>query len=236
MNPILTPVGLMAGRRRPRRIGHVLVTIEDLLILAWQVPMADLRRLLPVGLEPLARNGHGLFSALVFRNRRLRPAVPGFPSWSCVQLNLRSHILDPSTGGSGSVFFHCFMLSQAWLAWLGLWASRIPCQSAPMRLTCNRAGSLTGGGDDGDSSKPVPSVDFQATSDDHSVEIRARKTDHSPFLAADFLDQLTNVHTGYIQDPRSGVLRCWDIWHRRQLLQRRKPVDQGTSRGRVTLG
>src|SRR3989441_11878969 len=99
------PAGDIDRLRRPLRLGHVLVTLEDLLIVTWRVPEADLRRHIPSGFQPVMDAGAGLVSAVLFHNRALRPAVAGFPRMQSFQMNVRAYVRAPRSGEPGSVFF-----------------------------------------------------------------------------------------------------------------------------------
>ena len=134
------PVGAMQGRRRPRRPWHVLVTLEDLVIVTWAPPVDALTRLLPRGLRPWSRDGRGRLSAVLFRNRGLRPVFPGIPRLDCFQMNLRTYVLDAATGRPGAVFFHGLYLSKAWLAGLSSAVFRVPFDWLPLRLSVRRDG------------------------------------------------------------------------------------------------
>src|SRR5262245_7714481 len=50
---IHAPVGDIGRRRKPLRLGHVLMTLEHMLIVTWRVPEAELRRHLPAALQPV---------------------------------------------------------------------------------------------------------------------------------------------------------------------------------------
>lgn len=205
------PVGLMEGQRCPLRVGHVQVTLRDLLILTWHVREAAIRSSLPKGIVPVLHNGQALVSALLFHNHALRPAIFGIPRLRCPQLNLRTYIRDPFSNEPGSVFFHGFYLNPAWFAWISSRVFKIPCGSLPLHLRTTL-------GDRG-------LVSWVAASRDNSVAIRARECPSSRKVDSDLLDLLTNVHTGYAPDQEPGLLRTWRIWHRNQRL-RTMDVDQ----------
>lgn len=198
------PVGFMEGRRRPLRPGHVLVTIEDLLIVTWEVPEAKLRKRLPCGLVPWSRDGSARMSALLFRNRALRPARLGFPRFSCTQMNLRSYILDPRTGEAGSVFFHGLFLGAAWLTHASSLLFRVPFRALPFSLQVERDGNRI--------------RLWEAASADGTLRVAAREMDKANSLDAGTLDLLTNPHTGFFERSGRQDLRAWSIWHRSQTL------------------
>ncbi|HKD12383.1 MAG TPA: DUF2071 domain-containing protein [Thermoanaerobaculia bacterium] len=195
------PVGAMEGRRRPRRPWHVLVTLEDLLIVTWAPPEDALARLLPRDLVPWSRDGRGRLSAVLFRNRALRPAFPGLPRLGCFQMNLRTYVLDPVTGRPGAVFFHGLYLSTAWLSAFSSALFRVPFRWLPLRLSGRRDGAARR---------------WEALSEDGSVAIVAQgETDSLGAPDAEMLDVLTNPHTGFVPDSR-GRLLTWSLWHRNQ--------------------
>jgi uncharacterized protein YqjF (DUF2071 family) len=194
------PNGDIGRRRKPLRLGHVLMTLEHLLIVTWRLPETEVRRHLPPALRPVVEDGSGFVSAVVFRNRALRPAVIEFPSLGMSQMNVRVYVRSPRTGEPGSVFF------------LGLYGTR--------RLLVRVSSRLFG--------LPIHYLAFEVTARDHSggIEWSARAGDgrlaiHAREADADMkeptLDLLTNPHTGYFLDRR-GVLRRWSIWHRPQRL------------------
>jgi uncharacterized protein YqjF (DUF2071 family) len=196
------PVGAMQGRRRPRRPWHVLVTLEDLLIVTWEVPEDALRRLMPSPLLPWTRQGWGRLSAVLFRNRRLRPALPGMPRLNCFQMNLRTYVLDPATGRPGAVFFHRLLLSKRWLSVFSSAVFRVPFGYLPLQLSVSRDGDATV---------------WEGSSEDGSVSIVAEEETrtNAPAPDAEMLDLLTNPHTGFVPDSR-GNLVTWSLWHRNQ--------------------
>lgn len=194
------PIGLMQGRRRPLRPGHVLVTIEDLLILSWRVPAPRLRAALPGALRPVQVEGSAFVSALLFRNRGLRPAWLGIPRLACTQLNLRSYVVDPRSGRAGSVYFHGFHLGTPWIAWV---ASRL------FGFRCGRLSLEI------DVERDEEGVRWRGVSD-AGVRVTARASHATAEPSAAILDLLTNVHTGYVPGRRAGTLRRWSIWHRNQ--------------------
>jgi len=69
------PVGLMEGRRKRLRPGNVLVSLEDLLIVSWEMPDSTLQKALPAGLLPVSSAGKAFASAVLFRNRGPRFSV-----------------------------------------------------------------------------------------------------------------------------------------------------------------
>lgn len=194
----------MTGRRRPLRLGHVLVTLEDLLILSWRVDAEALRSALPAGLTPLLHGGWPYLSVLMFRNVSLRPAILGFPSLSGPQLNIRSYIVDPVDKRRGSVFFHGFYPQPAWLSWVSARLFATPYGSLPFKLT-TRQGSN--------------GFEWRASSQGDAVSVRAQASADVLDVDDDLLDLLTNVHTGYVGGRGEGVWRTWSIWHRNQTLR-----------------
>jgi uncharacterized protein YqjF (DUF2071 family) len=193
------PLGAIARTRRPLRPGHVLVTLEDLAIVTWTIAEPTLRSHLPVGIRPVIRQGHAFVSAVLFRNRALRPAVFGVPRMDSCQMNLRSYIFDPISGGPDSLFFHGLYLSRRWLARMSSWLFGVPFQHLPLTIRARV---------DGDHIS-----EYEATSSDDRIEIRAHGADQA--VDEETLGLLTNPHTGYVLD-RGRVLRCWSIWHQPQ--------------------
>jgi hypothetical protein len=202
----------MAGRRRRLRPGHVLVTIQDLLILTWQLPLSEIRRSLPAGIHPWSQNDAALVSALLFRNRRLRPALLGWPSISCCQMNLRCYILDPVTGEPASVFFYGLFLGNRWLAQLSARAFGVPFQYMPLAVRAEREG--------------LRLRHWEGATLDGAVRVRAREQDGPKAVDPEQLDLLTNPHSGYVIG-RDRSLLGWSIWHRNQTL-RLMTVDEAT--------
>jgi hypothetical protein len=196
------PVGLMAGRRRPSRPGHVRVTIEDLLIATWELPEARLARLLPPGLRIWSRGGRGLVSAVLFRNRALRPAWLGFPRLACPQLNLRIYLADPA-GRPGAVFFPGLFLGSRRLARWAAWITGVPFRSIAFGIQVDRTGDA---------------LSWGASSPDGAVRVVAREAPPATPIDTATLDLLTNVHTGIVRDAR-GRLRSWSIWHPNQVVR-----------------
>src|SRR5262245_21781403 len=96
------PTGAIATMRRPLRLGHVLVTLEDLLIVTWHVPESSLRHVLPPTIHPRLHDGVALLSAVLFRNRALRPAILSVPRLQSCQMNIRSYVTYGHTGEPGA--------------------------------------------------------------------------------------------------------------------------------------
>jgi len=201
MSVLRAPLGEIERQRRPLRFGHVVVTIEDLLIVTWQISEIKLRVHLPPEIKPVIRDAHALLSAVVFRNRAIRPAVAGFPRIHSCQMNLRSYVLDVETAAPGSVFFHGLFVSRPWLARLSAWVFGIPFQYLPMTIAAEY---------DGDR---VISCEVRASD---GMIIRVHDADIS--IDESTLDLVTNPHTAYFLDRRDR-LRTWSIWHRPQELQ-----------------
>jgi len=186
----------------------VLVTIEDLLVLTWDVPTAVLQKQLPPGLVPVSRDGVSRVSALIFRNRGLRPAFSAFPRFSCAQMNLRSYVLHPQTGEEGTVFFHGLFLASPLLARFSAWSFGVPFRPLPLRVRTERA--------------PDGVVGWEATSGDGSICIRAREEESAGATESATLDSLTNPHTGIVGSRGGRGFRMWSIWHRPQTLRTMK--------------
>lgn len=215
---IETPVGFMEGRRRSLRPWHVLVTLEDLLILTWTIPAENMGRHLPRGVEPAQKGDSAYLSALLFRNRDLRPAFLGVPRFSSYQLNVRSYILHPETRTAGSVFFHGLFLSRPLLARGSSWMFGIPFESLPLEVRVERQEERI--------------RRWQAASADGSVDVEAHEDDPDETYDGEMLDLLTNPHTGLVRSREAGACRAWSIWHRPQRLHtmkidraRIRPVD-----------
>ncbi|OLC74655.1 MAG: hypothetical protein AUH72_21450 [Acidobacteria bacterium 13_1_40CM_4_65_8] len=201
MTMIDAPAGDIDRLRRPLRLGHVLVTLEDLLIVTWRVPEAELRRHLPNALQPVIDAGACLVSAAVFRNRALRPAVAGFPRMRSSQMNVRAYVRAPRSGEPGSVFFLGLYVSRAWIAGMSSWLFGVPFQYLPLEVAARDEGH---------------GVEWHARSPDDHLTIHAREADAD--VDTHTLDLLTNPHTAYFLDRR-GVLRRWSIWHRPQAVR-----------------
>jgi uncharacterized protein YqjF (DUF2071 family) len=200
MTLIQAPIGDIDRMRRPLRPGHVLVTLDDLLLLTWRVPEAEIRRHLPDTLRPVMYEGSGLVSAAVFRNRALRPAVTTFPRMRSLQMNVRAYVRGLGGGEPGSVFFLGLYLSRRWIATISSWMFGVPFRHLPFDIVVTRRGH----------------VEWEARSADHRLAIRARED--SIDVDANTLDLLTNPHTAYFLDRR-GMLRRWSIWHRSQAVR-----------------
>ena len=192
------PLGEIERKRRPLRVGHVLVTIQDLLIVTWRIPAAQLQSHLPPNLRPVVLGGDAVVSAVIFRNYALRPAVVGVPRIHACQMNLRSYVLDPATGIPGSVFFHGLYLSRRWVARVSSWIFGVPFQYVPLTLAVTRVG------DD---------LSVWEARSTHGIMVRAIGADTGMDVGT--LELLTNPHTAYVLDRR-GLLRTWSIWHRPQ--------------------
>ena len=198
---IEAPAGDIDRLRRPLRLGHVRVTLEDLLIVTWRVPETELRRHLPTALEPVMDAGAGLVSAAVFRNRALRPAVLGFPRMQSSQMNVRVYVRAPRGGKPGGVFFLGLYVSRPWIAAMSSWLFGVPFQYLPLEVTARDEGH---------------GVEWHASSPGDRFAIHAREADAD--VDTQTLDLLTNPHTAYFLDRR-GVLRRWSIWHRPQAVR-----------------
>jgi hypothetical protein len=193
------PIGAIGAMRRPLRLGHVLVSLEDLLIVTWRIREAELGRHLPAPLTPLVCGGDALMSVVLFRNRSLRPAVVGWPRIDSFQMNVRSYVVDPATGLPGSVFFHGLYLSRRWLADLSSRMFNVPFQHLPLSVASRVEHDRL--------------VGWEARGPNGQVMLRAEEADVG--IDAEVLDLLTNPHTAYFLDRR-GTLRHWSIWHRPQ--------------------
>ena len=201
MSMITAPAGDIDRLRRPLRPGHVRMTLEDLLIATWRVPDAELRRHLPRTLEPVIEDGACYVSAVVFRNRSLRPAVTGFPRLRVSQMNVRVYVRAPGSGAAGSVFFLGLYLSRPWMTRMSSSLFGVPVQYLPLEVTARNEGH---------------GIEWHARSPDDRVSLHAREADAA--VDPHTLDLLTNPHTGYFLDGR-GVLRRVSIWHRRQAVR-----------------
>jgi Uncharacterized conserved protein (COG2071) len=200
MTIVRAPRGAIDTMRRRLEIGHVLVTIEHALIVTWRIPRGELARVLPARLAPVDVEGDGIVSAVMFRNRALRPARIGLPRMSSCQLSIRSYVCDPATGDAGSVFFHGLLLSSAWIARASSVLFRVPFSHLPFEI-------------DVESNERVV---WSAADRAGRLAVHARENGAS--TAGLPLDLLTNPHTGYFVD-RAGALRKWSIWHRPQELR-----------------
>ena len=200
MTVIDAPAGDIDRLRRPLRLGHVLVTLDDLLIITWRVPEGELRRHLPSSLQPVMDAGACLVSAVVFRNRALRPAVAGYPRMRSSQMNVRAYVRAPRSGEPGSVFFLGLYVSRLWIARVSSLLFGVSFQYLPFEVTARDEGR----------------VEWDARSPDNRLAIRAREADAD--IDASMLDLLTNAHTAYFVDRRGG-LRRWSIWHRPQAVR-----------------
>jgi uncharacterized protein YqjF (DUF2071 family) len=199
---VSAPVGLMTGRRRPLRPWHVLVTIEDLLIVTWDVPASAMDALLPAGLQPWSRDDRALVSAVLFRNRALRPAWAQVPRFGCSQLNIRIYLADVA-GRPGAVYFQALCLGSPLLARLSRPITCVPFRVVPFDIDVDRSDSF---------------LSWRASSRDGQVRVGARDATSSTLPDPAMLDLLTNVHTGYVALPGSP-LRTWSIWHRHQTVR-----------------
>jgi len=199
MTMLEAPLGAIDRMRRPLRVGHVLVTLEQLAIVTWPIAEATLRAQLPSSLRPVVRNGHAFVSAALFRNRALRPAVLGVPRITSFQMNVRSYIFDPVSGEPDSVFFHGLYLSRRWLVALSSRLFGVPFQHLPLTVAARHEGDRVTG--------------YEARATDDRVNILAQEDDQA--VDREMLGFLTNPHTGYVLG-HDGVLRCWSIWHRPQ--------------------
>ena len=199
MTALQAPVGAIERMRRPLRAGHVLVTLEHLAIVTWPIAEAALCAHLPANLRPVVRDGHAFVSAVVFRNRALRPALLGVPRMTSFQLNVRSYVFDPVSGEPGSAFFHGLYLSQRWLAAVSSRLLGLPFQHLPLTVSARHEGNRV--------------VEYEARSTDDRVDILAREADQT--VDQEMLGFLTNPHTGYVLG-RDASLRGWSIWHRPQ--------------------
>jgi uncharacterized protein YqjF (DUF2071 family) len=189
----------MTGRRRRTRPWHVLVTIENLLIVTWDVPAHTMTPLLPDGLRPWTHAGRAMLSAALFRNRGLRPAWSQVPRFDCAQLNIRIYLADRD-GRAGAVFFHALCLGSPRLARVARPLTRVPFRVVPFDIDVDRSD---------------PSLSWRASSRDGEVRVAAHDASSSTLPDPATLDLLTNVHTGYVGTPGSP-LRTWSIWHRHQ--------------------
>jgi uncharacterized protein YqjF (DUF2071 family) len=196
MTVLQAPLGAIDQIRRPLRVGHVLVTLEQLAIVTWPIAEATLRAHLPASLRPVVRNGHAFVSAALFHNRALRPAILGVPRIASFQMNVRSYVFDPVSGEPDSVFFHGLFLSRRWLVALSSRLFGVRFQHLPLTVATRHEGDRV--------------AKYEARSTDDRVNILARETDQA--IDPEMLDFLTNPHTGYVLG-RDDVLRCWSIWH-----------------------
>jgi uncharacterized protein YqjF (DUF2071 family) len=196
MTAINAPVGDIGRRRKPLRLGHVLMTLEHMLIVTWRVPEAGLRAHLPATLQPVVEDGAGFVSAVIFRNTAMRPAVIEFPSMRMSQVNLRAYVRSPRTGEPGSVFFLGLFGSRRLFARASSLLFGLPFQYLPFEITVR--------GHEG-------GIEWDARAPDNRLAIHAGE-ERSDIKAAT-LDLLTNPHTGYFLDRRD-TLRRWSIWHR----------------------
>jgi uncharacterized protein YqjF (DUF2071 family) len=190
------PAGDIDRLSRRVRLGHVLGTLEDLLIVTWRVPEAELRRHLPNTLQPVVDAGACLVSAVVFRNRSLRPAIVGFPRLRATQMNVRVYVRAPHSADPGGVFFLGLYLSRPWIARTASWLFGVPFRYLPLEVTAREEGH---------------GIEWHARSPDDRLSIHAREADAD--IDRRTLDLLTNSHTAYFLDGR-GVLRRSSIWHR----------------------
>ena len=193
---INAPNGDIGRRRKPLGLGHVLMTLEHMLIVTWRAPEAELRRHLPAALEPVVEDGAGFVSAVLFCNHDVRPAVVEFPSLRMSQMNVRVYVRSPRTGEPGSVFFIGLYGSRPLFGRLSSWLFGLPFQHLAIEITARDERGV---------------VEWNARAADGSLAVHARET-HAD-ISTPTLDLLTNPHTGYFLDRR-GTLRRWSIWHR----------------------
>jgi hypothetical protein len=196
---IEAPVGQMEGRRRPLRPGNVLVTLEDLLIVTWRRDPAQMARRLPGGLVPVEHGGAAYSSALLFRNRALRPVPFGFPRFSGPQVNVRSYVVDPITAQPGAVYFHSLELDAQTVSAFSRALFRVPFGHRSFAIESSRHPARWSAQGDG--------VDIVA----------AESSSPHPFAPA-LIDLWSNSHSGYFATA-SGRLKGWSIWHRPQMLR-----------------
>ena len=96
-------------RPRPLPPGRWAMTQRwnDLLFAHWQMPAAQLGRLLPEGLQVDTFQGSAWLSVVPFWMDRINfrgvPSVPGTRSFP--ELNLRTYVRDQHDGGAGSLLF-----------------------------------------------------------------------------------------------------------------------------------
>jgi uncharacterized protein YqjF (DUF2071 family) len=199
MPSLTAPVGVMTGRRRPLRPWHVLATIGDLLIVTWEAPRPALASVLPPGLQLWSRSERALISAVLFRNRSLRPARLHVPRVECSQVNIRIYLAD-AHGRPGAVYFHALCLGSPLLARLSRPLTGVPFRPLPFAIDVDRAAA---------------SLSWRASSRDDDVRVTAREAAPASLPDAATLDLLTNVHTGVVAAPGSR-LKTWSIWHRQQ--------------------
>jgi hypothetical protein len=195
---IEAPIGQMEGRRRALRPGNVLVTLNDLLIVTWQRDRAELQQTLPPRLAPVEHGGACFSSALLFRNRALRPVPFGFPRFSGPQVNVRSYVVDPVTGIPGAVYFHSLELAARAVAAFSRALFRVPFAHRSFAIRSSR--------------DPV-----RWSAEGVGVDIVAVESPSPHTFDSALVDLWSNPHTGCFQGP-SGRLRGWSIWHRPQRL------------------
>src|SRR5262249_30705186 len=155
----------------------------------WSVSASDLRCHLPTALDPVVDNDCGWLSAVIFRNRALRPARIGVPRVRPLQMNLRTYVRSPHSSMPGSVFFHGLFLSQRWLARLSSQIFGVSFQHLAFAIDVQRDGERV--------------VRWNARSRDGALDVMAEESD----VAVDrrLLDLLTNPHTGYVLDRRGPL-------------------------------
>jgi hypothetical protein len=196
---IEAPVGQMEGRRRPLRPGNVLVTLEDLLIVTWRQDPAQMAQRLPGGLVPVQHGGAAFSSALLFRNRALRPVPFGVPRFSGPQVNVRSYVVDPITRQPGAVYFHSLELDARAVSAFSRALFRVPFGHRSFAMESSRNPARWSAQGDG-------------------VDIVAVEGSTSHAFAPALVDLWSNSHSGYFATA-SGRLKGWSIWHRPQRLR-----------------
>jgi hypothetical protein len=199
MTLLQAPLGAIDRMRRLLRPGHVLVTLEHLAIVTWPIGEADLQAHLPANLRPVVRDGHAFVSAVLFRNRALRPAIFGVPRMTSFQMNVRSYVFDPVSGEPDCAFFHGLYLSGRWLAAVSSRLFGVPFQHLPLTVAARHEGDRV--------------ARYEAVSTDDRVNVLAEEAEQT--VDQETLGLLTNPHTGYVLGPNAS-LRCWSIWHRPQ--------------------
>lgn len=98
------------------RLTVVSTFLKDLLYISYLVPLERVRHLVPSALRLQTIGGIVFVSAVMMRNTDVGPVWLPWPRQHYNQLNIRTYVDDPVTGGSAVFFFRSGITSLTALA------------------------------------------------------------------------------------------------------------------------
>lgn len=123
----------MGGRRAP----SVVMALRDMLYVSYLLPAERIARMVPRGLVPATADGsNGFLSLVIFKgNTREALHVPA-PPIPFDQVNIRTYVIDPRTGGPAVYFIRCG-ISGRFITFMYRMLSGMPVEHCAFEITAD---------------------------------------------------------------------------------------------------